>query len=233
MPQSQGKYVLKRHKAGHSLSKKQAREVQRQIKQQLKKRDELKYFKYETGIEMAPNATGATAYWRSFNIFFHNVSRGGGDNQFIGDKMRWKGIAVKWRAVNGSFNVGGWTYSNQPIVIDVMILKAPAIYTTSSIPVGSIFNDTSTDPINTGFMQPGYKVLAKKTIKITPAKTGDQIVRTGKLWLRRDQNIEFRDFDASFDLKDSNNYYLYFINRSQGGIATNITFAYQNYFVDS
>lgn len=238
MPSSQGKYVLKRQKLTHSLGKKQVQEVKRLMRREMKKQDELKYFKYEASLEAGPNGTtGTYAYWRSYNIFYHNnagtatITRGTGDNQFLGDKLRWKGIAVKYRILNGWFN-SGWTYSNQPIVIDVMLIKAPALYTTTSLPITSIFNDTSGDA-NLAFMQAGYKVLKKKTIKITPAKTGDQLVRTGKLWLRRDQNIEYRDFESGFDLKDSQNYYLYFVNRSQGGTQINIAFSYQNYFIDS
>ena len=235
----QGKYVLKRRKTTNkSLNKAQAKAVQRVVKAALRKQDELKYFKYDGGVELGPDGTSGTyQYYRSYNLFFHNgaannpVTRGVGDNNFLGDKLRWKGISLKYKVINGKVD-GGVVWSDQPLTIDVMIIKAPAYYTTTSLPIGSLYNDTSSDN-NHRFLLPGVKVLKKKTIRLTPVKAGDKTVRTGKIWLKRDQTIEYKDFDTNYDLKDGQNYYLYLVNRTPVGPQTYMSFAWQNYFIDS
>lgn len=234
--QSQGKYVLKRRKTG--VSKTQAKAIKRLAKSVMKKQDELKRFHYAHEVELGiSGTTGANEYTRSFNLFYHNgeaqqtIARGTADNQFLGDKLRWKGIAIKYKILNAYLDTG-LVWSDQAVTIDMFILKLPALYTTTSVPINLLYNETTSD-VNTMFLQNGVKILKKKTIRLTPRKSGDRTVVTGKIWLRRDQNIEYRDFDTGYGLKDGQNYYLYMINRSPAGNRTRVGFAWQNYFVDS
>lgn len=221
------------------LAKKQRQAVKKIVKQQLRKSEELKYFKYEATLEVGvKGTTGTFSDYRSYNIFYHSgagtstITRGTGDNQFLGDKIRWKGIAIKYRIINGYVGGSGVVFNDQPIHLEVFLVKIPALYTTTSLPLTSLYNDTSVDTYHS-FLRPGVKIIKKKTIKITPHKAGDKVVRTGKIWLRRDQNIEYADFEGGWEMKDGHNYYLYFHNKSVGGDRINISFAYQNYFVDA
>lgn len=232
----QGKYVLKRSKT--NISKKTVQAMKRVAKSVMKSQDELKRFHYAHEIELGILGTsGTNAYTRSFNLFYHNgigsqtISRGTNDDQFLGDKIRWKGVAIKYKVLNAHVDTG-LVWSDQAVTIDIFVVKLPAIYTTTSVPVNLLYNETSSD-VNTMFLQSGVRILKKKTVRLTPRKDGDRTVVTGKIWIRKDQNIEYKDYDTGWDLKDSQNYYLYFINRSPAGSRTLVGFAYQNYFVDS
>lgn len=227
----QGKYVLKRAKKG--LTTTQAKAAKRLIKKELRKDNELKYFSIARELELGILGTsGANQYYRSYNLFYEGVARGAGDHQFLGDKIRWKGIGIKYRITNGYFAGPGFTYSNQPITIDMYIVRVPHFYTGTSLPLNTMYNDTTSDPA-TWFMANDCKVLTKKTIRFTPQKAGDATTKQGKIWLKRDQNIEYKGFDINANLKNELNYYLVMINRSVAGERTNMYFTWQNYFVDS
>lgn len=232
----QGKYVLKRRKT--NISQKTVQAMKRVAKSVMKSQDELKRFHYAHELELGILGTsGANSYTRSFNLFYHNgignqtISRGTSDDQFLGDKIRWKGVAIKYKILNAYVDTG-LVWSDQAVTIDIFVVKLPAIYTTTTLPVNLLYNETSSD-VNTMFLQHGVRILKKKTVRLTPRKAGDRTVVTGKIWVRKDQNIEYKDFDSGWDLKDGQNYYLYFINRSPAGNRTLVGFAYQNYFVDS
>lgn len=235
---SQGKYVLKRRKTTKSLSKAQVKTMKRIANAAARKADELKYFKYGAGTELDIKGTASST--ASYNIFYHSgsglstIARGTGDNQFLGDKIRWKGISIKYTIVNGKLTgtTPPWAFSNQPVKFEVILFRSPQLYTSSSYPYTALFNDTTTDAYN-GFLSSEVKILKKKVVNITPAKASDGFARSGSMWLRMDKTIEFKDFETGYNMKDGQNYYLMFVNKSLNGDKTFFSFAYQNYFIDS
>lgn len=215
--------VVKRHKP---LAKSTVKAVTKIAKKVLKQDAELKYFSREFVTEINPQAH------KSWNLFYEGVNRGTDDNQVIGDKLRWKGVAIKYRIVNGYYDIS-WNYSAQPIVLDFYVVRIPHYYTTANVPLNTIHNGTTTDA-NIWFVNDSCTVLSKKTVKITPNTVTNQAnVKNGRMWIRRDQTIEFKDLGTGHDLKNGLNYYLIIINRSLAGNRCNIQFSWQNYFIDA
>lgn len=206
------------------------RQVQKIVRKEIKKTEETKFFKYATEFELTAGGTNHISY----NLFYHGVTRGVGNNQLLGDKLKWRGICIKYKLINAYFTTG-FNYNTQPVVIDMYILKCPQYYTTTSLPWSVLHNDTTADP-STAFMEPGHKVLFKKTLRITPDRgsaTAQQKMLVGKKWLKRNQVIQYEDFETDYKLKDNMNYYLFFINRGNNTEKSNLYFTWQNYFTDA
>lgn len=212
------------------MTKSQAAAARRIALKVLRANEETKYFVYGTQFNTTPGSL------QSYNLFYHGVTRGVGNNQLLGDKLRWKGIAIKYKIYNGKYDISGYTWDGQPVVIDMYLLRVANYKTTTNLGISDIANDTSGD-LSLMFMNPDTKVLKKKTIKIKPDRgqaAAQQVVTSGKIWLKRNQIIQYEDFENNYNLKNGINYYLVIADRSQNGSKqSEVTFAYQNYFTDS
>lgn len=231
MPRAQKKKFARKgryqpYKKG--LSKKQYNAVKAVVKRQVTKTEETKFFKYAADFTL----TGSNNLI-SYNLFYYS-SAGTSNNQMIGDKLRWKGICVKYAIRNADFTTG-FVWKDQPVIIDMYLLRTNVYKTTTSLTLAEIFNESGSDP-NIGFLNNSTKCLAKRTLRITPDRgsaTPQQKILNGKIWLKRNQIISFKDFGTSYDLKDGRNYYLMFVNRSPTSEKSYIGFSWQNYFTDS
>lgn len=217
------------------LSKAQTSAVKTIVKRTIAKTEETKFFVYGYTTETTGVLGSGVISPVSFNLFYHGVTRGPGNNQLLGDKLRWKGIAIKYRVFNAYQDITGFVWNTQPVVLDMLIVGVPIYKTSVSLTWSELRNDTSSDP-NTYFLNPNVKVLFKKTVRITPDRgstTAQQRQAVGKIWLKRGQVIQYKDFESDYSLKNNMNYYLVFMNRSPTTEKCNITFSYQSYFSDS
>jgi hypothetical protein len=223
-----GQYSVKRRKVdSKQLGKRQMSAVKKVVKSELKKDTELKYFRYLHSPTFAPGA------YSTYNLFYHGVSRGTDNNQCLGDKLRWKGIAIKYNIINGIYGTGSYVPSNQPIILDFYVLRAPEYYATVNMPLSALHNDTTANA-SLWFLKSQIKVLTKKTVKLTVNDVSNALTsKNGRIWIRRDQTIEFQDLSVDHNLKNKLNYYLVVINRSMAGSSIEMSFAWQNYFVDA
>lgn len=203
----------------------------RQVKSLVQKDAETKYFKYNTTVDIA------SAYNHvSYNLFYHGVTQGMTDNGFFGEKMRWKGISIKY-SIENKYLMLMYQWDRQPVIMDMYVVRVPELYTATSLPLTTIYNDTSAFP-ETWFLKRGVQVLAKRTIRLTPQEIGGSDIQrkqiNGSVFIKRNQIIEYENFvDATYKLKNNLNYYLVWINRSPGGVKSNVAFSWQNYFKDA
>lgn len=227
--------VVRRRATKKALTVTQKKAVTAIAKKAVSATVETKYFNYATSV--SPVAGTPVSY----NLFYHGVTRGIGQNQLVGDKLRWKGIAIKYNILNAELSGGVLVYYRQPIIIDLYILRANVYKALTSLALTDIATSTSSDP-NLFYVDPQIgKVLYKKTVIITPQIDGTTVPRMnrqGKIWLKRSQMIKYKDFSSSYDLADTNNYYFMVVNRSPSNPtgATDkpyMAFSYQNYFTDS
>jgi len=219
-----------------ALTKKQLTAVKNVAQAVVRKNEETKYFVYNANFDVN-GIFGGGGVPVSYNLFYHGVTRGVGNNQLVGDKLRWKGVAVRYRMINGAYIAGSWTFQNQPVIVDMLILSTNVYKTTTSLTLSEICNDTTSDQ-NLYYLNPSTKLLYKKTLVIKPDRgnaTAQTSLINGKVYVKRNQMLEYQDFEASYNLKGTKNYYLMFIPRSPSGSTYlgNISFAVQNYFTDS
>lgn len=235
MPHSRGRYVKRRKVAPKNMSKKTITAFKRIARAVVKQNEETKYFKWTDATQTVWDGIV------SWNLFHMGVTRGTGDNQLLGDQLRWKGVAIKYEIVNKAINSTVWTYNDQPILLDFMIVRANTFKTTQHLTPAELATDTTTD-LSLLFVNPERaKILYKKTITIKPDRSAlnsgshiTRLARTGKIWLKRNQLIRYIDFDANLNLKDTKNYYFCILNRSEDSNQTPyIALSCQNYFTDS
>lgn len=215
------------------LTKPMQKAVTSIVKKTIRKEEETKFFIFSDTFERTGVLTTALSP-QSYNIFYHGVSRGTGNNQLIGDKLRWKGIAIKYRIFNAYTDLN-YVWNGQPVVFDIMVIRVPIYKVAISLTFNELRNDTSADP-NTYFLNPDVKVLFKKTVRINPDRgqaTAQQRQAVGKIWVKRNQMIEYKDYQVDQALKNNMNYYLVFLNRSPTSEKSQVTFSYQNYFTDA
>lgn len=228
------KKISRKSRGKKAMTKKQVNAVKSIIKKEVKKTEETKFFKSIAAFNIA-GGNNTTSY----NIFAAGVSHGTGNNNFLGDKIRWKGLAIKYAVVNGSSGVAGITYYDQPVVIDIMVICTDKYKVSTSLTFADVFNESSTDP-NVGFFNSSTKCLFKRTLRITPAIRDDyttngvqQKLLTGKIWVKRNQLIEYKDFATDYNLKKGLNYYIMLINRSPSPNNSYVAMSWQNYFTDA
>lgn len=220
--------ISRMRKAKKKLSKPMEAAVKSVVKRQISATEETKFFKKVDSFSL----TGANTMI-SYNLNYY-VSAGTSNNQMIGDKIRWKGIAIKYSVQNQNGS-NPPTWYRQPIVLDVYILRCPTYKTITSLNLAEVFNETIQDA-NLGFLRNDVKSLYKKTIRINPELDTGTIPQkniSGKIWLKRNQVIQYADFGVDYKLKGGQNYYLYVVNRSVSTDPVWMAFSWQYYFTDS
>lgn len=233
MPKSQRKTFAKGKRARppmKTIPKATVKFVKSAVAKQLRKDEELKFFTYST--------TGTIAGFDnviSWNPFYY-VNTGTSNNQLIGDKLKWKGLCLKYKVVNADYVSSALVYKQMPVVLDIYILRTNVYKTLTSLALTDVANESGSNA-STFFFNNSTKCLYKKTVRITPDMNGTSAIQqkavTGKIWLKRNQVIQYKDWGTSYDLKGGQNYYVFFVNRSMSSDKTFFEFTWQNYFTDS
>lgn len=212
-----------------SLSSKQTKAVKAIVKKTVAQSEETKYFPYTAVHE--PLLYQLT----SWNLFYHGAAHGTNNNQFIGDKLNWRGVCVKWTAQNVYLDVN-YIWVDQPILFDLYIIASDIYKTTSSLTLADISTSTNTTNPSLFFADPGTKILYKKTHSITLDRGNATVQRktlAGKIWLKRNQMLTFNDFTKDRTFKNGKNYYFAVVNKSASGLRFTLDFTWQNYFKDA
>lgn len=220
--QMQAKKRVRRQKA---LNKSQAKAVKSIVKKVTASQEETKYFTYGTSLVPSSTGTGLTSY----NLFYHNASQGVTNNTLIGDKLNWRGLKVKWSVLNNT----GSAWFDTPFTIVMAVIATKKYAAVTSLALDDIRDDTSSQT-NRFFLNEQSKMLYKKEIRVSQAKTGDRKRITGNFWLKRNQMLKYKDFTTNHELKDMN-YYLCFWAYDEHNLLTSgsIYFVYKNYFKDA
>lgn len=214
------------------LSKRQTNAVKSIVKRTLNKNIETKFFSYVATAQLSNY--GSLVSW---NIFYHGVGPGIGNNGLIGDKLNWRGICIKYQLSN-RFLTTGWNYNAQPVLLEIMIIETDTYKTSQSLVITDFANPTTNDPAMY-FVDGATKVLAKKTLSIKPdvfpvgQGTAQRVTLNGKLWLKRNQLIEFNDLPKDYTLSKGKSYYFVVQHKSLASEACTIDFTWQNYFKDA
>lgn len=204
--------------------------VRKEVNKVFNKRVETKTFDYSNSA--MPNPYTAITY----NIFYHNVTTGASPTQLIGQSLNWRGLKLKYRVTNSYISGSSLVYSTQPVYLDVYVIETDTYKSTTSLSLSEVFTNPSL-PEN-GFLLKGVKILASKKVSIVPNlsdTTGQQHIKEGSIWLRRNQKIEFiRPANVSHELTRKN-YYVMFVPRCTwtGTNCLTFDFSYKNYFQDS
>lgn len=213
-----------------ALTVKQVKAVTSIAKKVTSKAEETKFFNYSSGTTY-PTLDNIT----SWNIFYHGCSRGVGNNQFEGDVIQWRGLKIKWQFLNYSGAIRGWV--ENPIKCVIMLISLPKYVTTTSLVLNDIRDDNNSS-LERFFMNNDTKVHYKKEISLPSGKAGDKKIKTGNIWIKRNQKIQYKDFETDYQLKDRQ-YYLvtYAMDQSRSlsdpAVAGQLIFSYKNYFKDS
>lgn len=199
------------------------------VRKELHRDEETKFFSYATEKEIAGGVNGIVSY----NLFYQGIQQGLSDNAMIGEKLKWKGICIKYKMYNANFTTG-FNWNIQPVIWDFYILRIPVYKTITNLTASDLFNPTTNDA-NVAFMNKQVKVLFKKTVRITPQQqtATQRIVRNGKIWLSRNQVVQFNNLASGYEIKGPGQYYLVMINRSISTETSYCYFAWQNYFTDA
>lgn len=220
---------LNKAKGKKVLTDKQAKAVKSIAKKVTLQEEETKFFQ-GSGISY-PLIADLT----SVNLFATNVNQGTNDNRFLGDSVTWRGLKVKYQLTNFYGAVPGW--KDGPFSVVIMLI-ATKKYTTSStgLTLSDIRDDTS-NLLSTYFLNNQTKVLFKRKISVNQLKAGEKRLISGDFWVRRNQKIHFKDFSASYELRDMN-YYLVWYGFDEANVAVStgvgqMQYAYKNYFKDS
>lgn len=222
---------VKRQKA--VMTAKQVKAVKKIAVAAVAKKEETKFFKYQTEVEPPFGVP------QSWNLFYYGVSRGTNENQIIGNKFNWRGIKIKYRVQNLYLDGVTFVWHTQPLTFDIYIISTSKYYTNSNLALSELRNDTTTD-INTFFFNENVKVHFKRTVTLNPSRLSTdnnanttRQVKTGTIWVKKNQMLEYLDLDTTYDLKKGINYYMVLHNRSAYQTKPNINLAWQNYFKDS
>lgn len=239
-----GKAAKKRmgRKTSQALTKKQVKAVTAIAKKVDAKQDETKFFKGRYMEALAIPVLDQTI--TSYNLFYHGVQQGVTKNDVIGDKLNWRGVAVNWHYVNNGLyaaNENGFGH-----ILHLGIIACRAYKTLTSITFADIQDPSMQIGAEAGFIEPGQaKWLVHKKIPIRPrqvyfAAGGQQNSRDtyqGRIWLRKNVMIKFKDLLQSHELDNKMNYYFvhYAVgeNASTGNSAGGIKFQYKVYFKDA
>lgn len=224
------KVVRRRRVSKKPLAKKTINAVKRIVNKAINKNIETKFIPYSASGQL--NNYGSCLSW---NLFYHGIDQGNTNNTIIGDKIEWRGIAIKYVITNRYLDTT-YVYNSQPVVVDLLLLETDTLKTSTSLVISDLSSSTTNDA-NTFFMDPATKVLMKKTVRIYPDRgsaTVQQRQVNGKLWLKRKQILQFTDF-GKYDYKLAKNKYYYFmaIHKSISNEKCSIDFTWQNYFKDA
>lgn len=221
-----GKTSVKRRRK--SLTVKQEKAVKAIAQKVTTKTEETKYFTYRTFTN--PSTIQLTSY----NIFYHGVSQGSGNNQFIGDSLRWQGLKVKYELTNYSGS-RGWV--DNPISVFLLVLSTPVYKTTTNLSVADIARPDVDQGLYTWLAGKETKIHFKRKIKLPSGKTGDRKFVSGDLWVKGNKKLTYKDFGTNYDLKQRNYYVVVYAQDDTAGLSTpfagQIVLNMINYFKDS
>lgn len=231
------KNKARKTRVNKALTKKQLSAVKKVANAVVRKNEETKFFNWVGNITVNGTGSGGGGVPTSYNLFSQGVTRGVGNNQLLGDKLRWKGVAVRWRLINAATIGSTLTYQSQPLIVDVMILSTNVYKTGTSLTLADIRNDT-VDDYNLYYLNPSTKMIYKKTLVLKPDRgqsTVQEVLTSGKFYVKRNQMIEYQDFENTYNLKGTKNYYIMVVPRSPSGTSYmgTLSLAVQNYFTDS
>lgn len=214
------------------LSKRQTNAVKSIVKRTLNRNIETKFFPYVATAQLS--TYGSIVSW---NLFYHGVSAGTGNNALIGDKLNWRGICIKYQLSNRFLDTQ-WNYNAQPVLIEIMLIETDTYKTSASLAITDFANPTTNDPAMY-FVDGATKVLAKKTLSIKPdvfpvgSGTAQRVTLNGKMWVKRNQIIEFNDLSKDYTLSKGKSYYFVVLHKSLAAEKCTIDFTWQNYFKDA
>lgn len=193
-------------------SKPTLQKVMRLIKSQ---KPEVKIAKY----------TGSAAFngseIKSWNLAYHLFTQGVGEGSFIGKKLHIRGMEIKWQLNNTAVTstTSGHTYLDHMNLLSVLSTK---VYrTTTNLSIDEI-QDTAlapNGPYRMNYDSDKVKIMAHRKVRFTPKLAygssnpsgglgGAPQQRTGKIYIRLNKTITFRDWSTSYELKDLNYYLL-------------------------
>lgn len=191
---------------------------------------ETKYSKYTNSIE--PYANVLT----SWNLFYHGMQHGTGQHQFIGEKVHWKGITIKYEL----FNLISGSVATQPVIINMWILSVPKYVTTSNLGYTDVFEDIAGQNLATEYYAPGVKIHTRKKITLRQNRSGEKLMTSGTIKLYRNQEIKYKDFANDYELDGKRNYYFVVWSDTleptgSGSLYSGATvkFSWRNYFKDA
>lgn len=224
-----------------ALTKRQVKAVTAIAKKVDLKSDETKFFRLR--YSEAIGAPVGNKVITSYNLFYHGVSQGTSQHDMLGNKINWRGVAIHYYYTpNTLYGTNqNWLGHN----LHIGIIQCKTFKTTTSLNFSDIQDNSMQVDAWTGFLEAGKaKWLVKKTIPIrqlaaeatNPPQNNCQPVQ-GKLWIKRNQMIEFNNFLTSFELNNKYNYYFVYYGVGEGTPSTSsvgeIRFQGKVYFKDA
>lgn len=180
--------------------------VKTYVKKALKRNIESKEFCYATSSD---TLKGVMA---SYNLNYHAVTRGTGDQQFLGDGYHMVAIQANFTLTNADFSPGLVKYAQQPVEWIIGIIRSKIFKTTTSLTADEVF-DANFSPNSwfTAFRDSDKcRWLVKRRVTIYPksSDSSDQYSNTKSvsLYCRPDHHFRYRDFGVSTE-GTAGNYY--------------------------
>lgn len=191
----------------------------------------------ETKYAMYSNTTTPLAnVLESYNLFFHGMAQGTGQHNFIGEKVHWKGITIKYEL----FNLQSGNVATQPVVLNLWVLSVPKYVTTTSLAYTDVFEDISGQNLASEYYAPGVKIHARKKITLRQNRSGEKIMTSGTIKLYRNQEVKYKDWSTNYELDGKRNYYfcIWGDTLEPTGTASlyaglTVKFNWRNYFKDA
>lgn len=214
-----------------TLSKATTKAVKSIVKRQIASTVETKFFQYDNG-----NITPNNYTFQSYNLFYHGVNQGTGDNAFLGDSVIWRGLKVNYQITN---IVPGSVINDQPFQCKFMIISTPVYKAVANLDINDV-RDNTTSAAGRFFYRHDAKVHFTRVVTFETDRyypTGAQSslkTKTGSIWFRRNQKIQYKNYAVDYDLRDRNYYLVVFMMSPtdiSGKVAT-VSMTYKNYFKD-
>lgn len=224
-----------------ALTKSQVKAVTAIAKKVDAKQDETKFFRGRYMEALPVPVLNKTI--TSYNLFYHGVQQGLTKNDVIGDKLNWRGVAVNFGYNPNALYGGNENWRGH--ILHVGIIACRTFKTLTSLTFADIQDPSMQIGADAGFIEPGQaQWLVHKKIPIRPRSVNtsaatqnscDQV--QGRIWLRRNQMVKFKDLLQSHELDNKFNYYFvhYAVgeNCSTGAGSGGIKFQYKVYFKDA
>lgn len=171
----------------------------------------------------------------SWNLLYFAMTQGSSEHQFIGNQVDLRSIRIDYSVDNWITTDSSVGFCNNPVFVEIAVVMAKSFKTATSLTKAEL---TQTGNINATADVHNYDpdkvtVLGRRRILLQSSNTsgynttanlntGNAVKRVGKMFIKVNKKLRFRDFSTSYELSGRNLYFLAWSNTPDYSAGTGV-----------